>query len=201
MPKKFQLEKATVLELDNRLKLPYHGTIVPDSGFSFSFASFDRTHKLFNLGDNSEKSGIVSSEWFIALLDCLKVVNRMTVAELKSSMHDLHPVDWHKANTSMPEDGSQCEYWQFRINKGRGRVIGVLIDGVFYVVWLDPHHNLSNSKGYRQEEWYKPALSEYEKQEILIAKQREENLRLIEELTAAEELLMSVTNTSLKDDE
>lgn len=29
-----------------------------------------------------------------------------------------------------------------------GRVIGILIDAVFYVVWLDPYHNLTNSEGY-----------------------------------------------------
>lgn len=32
--------------------LPYNGSVVADTGFSFSFACFDHSHKLFNLGDN-----------------------------------------------------------------------------------------------------------------------------------------------------
>ena len=34
------------------------------------------------------------------------------------------------------------------IDKSSGRVIGVIINNVFYVVWLDPHHNLIDSEGY-----------------------------------------------------
>ena len=34
------------------------------------------------------------------------------------------------------------------IDKSSGRVIGVIVNNVFYVVWLDPHHNLTDSEGY-----------------------------------------------------
>lgn len=190
MPKKFNIPiPSTPASSSGQFQLPYRGTVVSDGGFSFSFAAFDRSHKLFNLGDDSKKSGVVSGKWFIELLDCLKDLSKMTVNEIKTSMHDLHPVDWDKANTSMPSESHQCEYWQFRINKSKGRVIGVITGGVFYIVWLDPHHNLTNSDGYGTEKRYKPAFSLYETQEVAIAQLKKENERLAEELKVAEELL------------
>ena len=188
MPNKFILPATTIPPSSTKYKLPYNGVVVPKGGFSFSFASFDRSHKLFNLGDDTEKSGIVSAKWFIDLMDCLKSINKMTSDELKKSMHDLHPVDWENANVSIPEGSSQCEYWQFRINKSKGRVIGVISDGIYYIVWLDPHHNLSNSEGYGVAKRYKPALSLYETQEMTIDQLQKENEYLREEIQAYEAL-------------
>ena len=143
---KCQLPRVDVPE-ENVPKLPYNGQIVQGQCFSFSFSCFDHTHKLFNLG-GKEKDKTVGGRWFIKLLDCLKSIGQMTTEEAKRSKHDLHPERWDKANTKPPEDDYQKEYWQFRLDKSSGRVIGPLIDGVFYVVWLDPHHNLSDSEGY-----------------------------------------------------
>ena len=168
--------------------LPFNGKAVTEKSFSFSFACFDRSHELFNLGDQTE-SGTVVANWFIDLLDCLKSVSNMTLTELKTSMHDLHPIEWSKTNTSAPRDGEQCEYWQFRINKSKGRVVGFLIEGVFYIVWLDPHHNLTNSEGYGKEMYYKAGKSLYELQEIEIQQKQEEIERLNKELETASQLM------------
>jgi hypothetical protein len=113
----------------------------------------------------------------------------MTSSELSVSTHDLHQIDWRHTNASPPISDEQCEYWQFRISKSKGRVIGFLIDGVFYVVWLDPHHNLTNSEGYGTENRYKAGMSIYEITEIELQHLRSENERLQAELRAAEELL------------
>lgn len=64
----------------------------------FSFRLFNRTHPLFNLGDEKEKDNIIKSKWFIHLLDCLKEVSDKTPTELKNPTHNLHPVDWGKTN-------------------------------------------------------------------------------------------------------
>lgn len=130
----------------SKLQLPFNGKIVQEQMFSLSFACLDLDHELFNLGGKAEDK-TVGGKWFLQLLECLKSVSNKTIAELKNSVHDLHPVDWAKTNVKCPS-GNQGEYWQFRLNKSRGRVIGMLIDGVFYVVWLDPHHNLTDSEGY-----------------------------------------------------
>ena len=82
----------------------------------------------------------------------------------------------------MPDGEEQREYWQFRINKSRGRIIGFLIDRVFYIVWLDPHHNLTNSEGYGKEAYYKEGFSDYEKLEIECERLKRENQELKDEL-------------------
>ncbi|MBQ3617827.1 MAG: hypothetical protein II939_06645 [Bacteroidales bacterium] len=127
--------------------LPFNGEVVKEHGITFSFSCFDRTSKFFNLG-GKEKDGTIGGKWFLRLLDCLKSVSNKTFEELKSSTHDLHPVDWNNTNVNRPTNSPQCKYWQFRLDKTHGRVIGILIDSVFYVVWLDPYHNFTNSEGY-----------------------------------------------------
>ena len=133
--------------IQRKIFLPFNGSLTEHQGITFSFSSFDHSNKLFNLGGN-EKDGTVGGKWFIRLFDCLKNVSGKTVVELKQKPYCLHPVNWESANVSCPLPLKQAEYWQFRVDKSHGRVIGILIDSVFYVVWLDPHHNLTDSEGY-----------------------------------------------------
>ena len=116
MTKKISLPPVQTPTIDMKRTLPFNGKAVSEKSFSFSFACFDRSHELFNLGDTSA-TGTVSANWFLDLLDCLKSVSNMNTSEMRTSLHDLHPVDWNKTNTSAPPGGEQCEYWQFRINK------------------------------------------------------------------------------------
>lgn len=172
-----------------KLKLPFNGNAVTEKSLSFSFACFDRSHKLFNLGDTTPE-GVVSGKWFLDLMDCLKSVSNKTIAELAGGIHDMHPIDWKEANANPPTGSEQIENWrQFRINKSRGRVIGFIIGGVFYIMWLDPHHNFTDSEGYGKATYYRPGLSEYETliQQLDVACQENQQLRL--DLAAAEELL------------
>lgn len=152
--------------------------------FTFSFELFDRNHELFNLG--SVNSNTLDSAWYIDLLDCFKSVNSKTFAELKQSLHDLHGINWRNTNAKCPGD-EQLDYYQFRINKSKGRIIGTIVDDVFYVIWLDPHHNLTNSEGYGKENYYHKAKSEYE----LLC---DEVTRLKEQLSDSESLLEELTS-------
>lgn len=173
--------------IQTKKTLPFNGKAVSEKSFSFSFSCFDRTHELFNLGNNAEDT--ISGGWFLDLLDCLKSVSNMSIDEIRKSTHDLHPIDWRNTNTKKPLDDNQYDYYQFRINKSKGRVIGFVIDGVFYIVWLDPYHNLTNSVGYGNENYYKPGISLYEKKENEIVLLNEEINRLKDELSTAIELL------------
>ena len=129
-----------------KIALPFNGEVVKEKMLSFSFSALDLDHEYFNLG-GAATDKTVGGKWFLDLLKCLKSVSQKTIPELKNSMYKLHPVDWENANVKCPDD-NQAEYWQLRINKSRGRVIGKLIDNIFYIIWLDPHHNLTNSEGY-----------------------------------------------------
>lgn len=189
MTKKFKIPEVTNEQVSNdKRTLPYNGNAVSEKSFSFSFSCFDRTHELFNLGD-ATKDCVMKGKWFLDFLDCLKGISNMTVSEAKNSMHQLHLVKWESANTKPPRGSEQCEYWQFRLSKSKGRVIGILIDGVFYIVWLDPHHNLINSEGYGKEKKYYTPKSEYETMSEEIIGLKKENKNLKESLELAEEML------------
>lgn len=168
--------------------LPYNGNAANEKTMTFSFACFDRSHKLFNLGDNTS-DGVISGKWFLDLLECLKCVSNQEISSLKHSTFDLHPIDWHKTNISAPPEADQYEYWQLRVNKSRGRIIGIKIRGLFYIVWFDPHHNLTNSEGYGTLTKYRAPESEYESNQREIKILREKVSYLEDELKVAEELL------------
>lgn len=149
------------------IKLPFNGQAITDNMLAFSFTSFDREHKLFNLGGVSS-DGTVGANWFIDLLDGLKEISGKKISELKGSKFDLHPIDWKNVNMKRPESSDQLEYWQLRLDKSSGRIVGVKYENIFYVVWLDPHHNTSDSEHYEKAKAYQRPLSTYEIQCQLI---------------------------------
>ena len=180
---------ASIASNTNSRTLPYNGNAVSEKSFSFSFSCFDRSHKLFNLGESTTPDKAVSGAWFLTLLDCFKDVCNTTKMDLKRKPHLLHPVDWKNANATAPQNSEQLEYWQFRLNKSRGRVIGFFIDSVFYIVWLDKHHNLCDSEGYGGVAYFVHPSNEYEILEAKLHLLQEENERLGQELEAANQLL------------
>lgn len=189
-PKTINLPKPILGKEENAKRiLPYNGSAVTAKSFALSFACFDRGHHLFNLGDNSSKDGVVSGRWFLDLIDCLKDVGNCNICDLKTSIRDLHPVNWSRANAQPPQCDEQLEYQQFRISKSKGRIIGFCIDNVFYIVWLDPHHNLTNSDGYGIATYHCYPKSEYEKCLETIKTLESDNQRIMDELNAAESLL------------
>lgn len=153
---------AVVVPPVKQKTLPYDSNAVVSKGFSFSFENFDREEPLFNLGDESGKDRVVSGKWFLDLLACLKDASGYKDRQEWRTKRDLHPVDWDHANAPKPANVDQYEYYQFRINKSRGRVIGYFIDETFYIVWFDPHHNLTDSEGYGTATYYNRPRSEYE---------------------------------------
>lgn len=155
----------------------------------FTFKYLDREHELFNLGDSPTNPQVVEKEWFLDLLDCLKRASKMDINEfLQDKSLDTHPVKWEKANAKKPEILEQAEFWQFRISKSRGRIIGVLIESTFHIVWLDRHHNLTNSKGYGEKEYFYKPDSLYEIQESKIKFLESENEKLLEEIETYKEI-------------
>lgn len=145
-PKAIKINLPPPPEVQSTKILPIEDVISQMGTLCISFKLFDRTHKFFNLGGN-EKDGTVGGKWFVHLLDCLKEIGSKTVQDLKKRPYLLHPVNWDNANAKCPFY-PQANWFQFRVNKSRGRVIGILIDEIFYVVWLDPYHNLTDSEGY-----------------------------------------------------
>ena len=156
----------------------------------FSFDFLDRYHELFNMGDNKNNPLSTEVGWFLDLLDCLNNVSKMSRIEFKeNTTYDLHPVNWNGANVGCPENMEQYEFWQFRISKSKGRIIGIFIENCFHIVWLDRYHNLTNSEGYGKEKRFNIPLSLYEIKEIELNRAYDRIRELEEENNAYEDLL------------
>lgn len=111
----------------------------------FSFRHFQTTPK-FCLPSQGDKP-----QYADRLLDRLKSVSDFTVSKFRVDKHTglrAHRHDWPKTSEPngflhLSEQLQQCEAWQFCLSANEhGRVHGILIDEVFYVVWLDPNHAL-----------------------------------------------------------
>lgn len=157
----------------------------------FSFRFFDRSPKEFNIGQTSK----VCDGWFITLIDILKDVSNLTRNQLvveQRQHYDAHNHDWDKLSLRYPFDNEfleQVECLQFRISQGRGRVHGFITGNLFYIVWLDPHHNLYPSDKHGGVKWFDAPQTCYERilDENLILKEQigrleRENEELLTEL-------------------
>lgn len=105
---KFKLPVPKCTEVKTEV-FPHNGAKAEQNSLTFSFACFDRNHDLFNLGGDAEDK-TVGGAWFLDLLDCLKSVSNKKIPEIRTSLHDLHPIDWSKTNAYAPDGDEQHEY-------------------------------------------------------------------------------------------
>lgn len=146
---------------------------------SFSFIYCDQ-QDYFGYGDQD-------ASWFATLQDRLKDLSGKTSAILESpserDAYRLHPINWKAKNCpisindlkSVPKvikDNAESDFfWQFQLSKGNGRVVGFFNEdsSIFYIVLLDPKHNIQPSKDYGyQVDDTSIALTEYERINLLI---------------------------------
>jgi len=143
----------------------------------FSFVLLDRKHEAFNLGDLEK----VCEHWFVELLDCLKELSGLTWIEIQQNYnktYDPHKHEWDKVNFRFEFDEQTLEQYegiQIRISKSKGRIHGFRVGNVFYIYWLDPHHNMYDDEKYGGVYWAKyPTISCCEKQNEIIRKLAED---------------------------
>lgn len=147
-----------------------------DKQMVFSFELFDRTQvEDFNLG-KTEK------DWFVTFLDELKLICEKTVTDFwNNKKWDLHPwseTSKRKYSFSSVKYGEDIENLQFRLDKSHGRVNGFIIDSVFYIVWLDPDHKMTDSDGYNNKGKYHVPKTSYEEAMDIVMSLRKENREL-----------------------
>lgn len=91
------------------------------------------------------------SQYFLKLLERFKNVSSMSKLEVistRSRSLRSHPIDFSDPKVSentfgLSEDLDDCAWQLFVISQGKhGRVYGYFLGDVFYVVWLDPEHEL-----------------------------------------------------------
>ena len=104
---------------------------------SFSFAALETT-EYFNLDGTC-------INWASDLFEMLKYVSREKVSTLLSGRFSTYRIHQHtkaKPPHPFPQGVEQKDCYQIRISKSKGGIHGIFRDNVFYVIWLDPLHNL-----------------------------------------------------------
>ena len=120
---------------------------LPDNLLKFSFRHWYLTDK-FCIPPIREKEHYLET-----MLRRLKDMSNLTVNEFRTSKDKsirAHLHDWVETTepngyANLNSQLQQCEPWQFCLSANEyGRIHGILIDDVFYVVWLDHNHALYN---------------------------------------------------------
>ncbi|WP_431102679.1 hypothetical protein [Roseateles noduli] len=118
---------------------------LPDPCLRFSFKHLQTTPK-FGLPDLDH-----AASYLRQLLDRLQAVSTLHPAEFRTSKGKslrAHRHLWSKTTEQngfahLPPSWQREEAWQFQLSANKhGRVHGILVDEVFYIVWLDPEHRL-----------------------------------------------------------
>lgn len=161
-----------------RLLVPQEDNGIPFLTFSFKYFT---QQEYFGIGDQD-------ATWFANLFERIKDLSGKTKAIIENptdrEAYRLHPIDWDAKNcpitindlVSVPnnikENAEEDFFWQFQLSKGTGRVVGFFNEDFtkFYIVLLDPKHNIQPSKdyGYSVDDTT-IALTDYERIQMCIA--------------------------------
>lgn len=136
---------------NNRIKpTPRQGAPLPTTlpggdTIRFSFKFLDETDDAFQFEGNQP-------HYFLKLLQRLRDMSRLEMSDVLRNLGQhkgmrCHPIDWSETTRvngfGIPIDGADANAWQFSLTSNEhGRVHGFLIESTFFVVWLDPQHNL-----------------------------------------------------------
>ncbi len=116
--------------------------IPQETSFSFRYLQNDNDKFSFNNRD---------VRYFESLLLRLRDLSTLTVLEIinnRSKSLRCHLIDWKDTTEQngfgLPnEEQIVISAYQFQISSNEhGRVHGFFIENIFYIVWLDPNHNL-----------------------------------------------------------
>ncbi|RUT06495.1 hypothetical protein DSM106972_027520 [Dulcicalothrix desertica PCC 7102] len=140
MPRK--KPKETDVRRTTSVVQPIEPVIPKGIGFSFRYLQNDNPKFSFNNRD---------SRYFESLLLRLRDLSKLTVSEIinnRSKSLRCHLITWE--DTTEPngfgipnEEEIVTSAYQFQISSNEhGRVHGFFIENIFYIVWLDPNHNL-----------------------------------------------------------
>lgn len=135
IPKKNKVPKQNRIPAKEQIVRP--GFISEEDTVKFSFSALERT-KYFNLDSTCPN-------WSSELFDMLKNVSNCTKVDLISGKLQTYRVHDHcKASppNPLPDGVALKDCYQIRISKSKGGIHGVFYENVFYVIWLDPLHNM-----------------------------------------------------------
>ena len=124
-------------------------TRVASSKMLFSFELLDFSNEYYNCNGMCDK-GIKNC------FEKMKAYCQYTIDEIYSGRGGdvirFHPIRKGEVSEwpTYFRDNEELEesFYQISFGKSKGRAHGIIIDNIFYVIWLDPHHFLYHNKKY-----------------------------------------------------
>lgn len=152
----------------------------------FSFHFLDSNDELFN-------GGGTEVNWYLQLLYNIKEISNLTRDKFfaQRQHYDVHQLKWGKPNYSRRRFNiaeqtiaqiDPADQVQFRLSSSGGRVHGFFVYNTFYVIWLDPHHNLDVDDRFGGPHYYSAPLTPYRQLEMEKNQLQEEYDRLYSEV-------------------
>jgi hypothetical protein len=141
MARKSRIEPTIIARTERRRIQETRVPVEPE--VSFNFKQLHRKKGKFDYLS-------CDSRYFQKLLERLKALSRMTKSDLvysHSKALRFHRIDFRDGKVTEKTfglaDDVDDDAWQFQITKTRhGRVHGYFVESIFYLVWLDPKHEL-----------------------------------------------------------
>lgn len=148
------------------------------AAISFSFEALEET-EYFNLDGTC-------INWSSELFKMMKYISTLKQEELLSgayakSTYRIHSHENASPPSPLPEGVELKDCYQIRISKSKGGIHGIFYDNIFYVIWLDPLHNMYPDDRYGGLRKIKPGSTCCKDREELLEKLQLENKRLREE--------------------
>lgn len=108
-----------------------------DKCIVFSFASLEWT-EYFNFDGSC-------TNWSFDLFNMLKSISKTSKIDLLSGKFKTYRVHSHenaKPPNSLPTGVALKDCYQLRISTSKGGIHGVFVENTFYIIWVDPLHNM-----------------------------------------------------------
>jgi len=136
------IKTSSELQTTSKIKI---SSLIGEDTVRFSFKYLDLSHGKFQV---KHRNG----EYIHKLADRLKHYSSMNIREQllssKSKSTRFHPIDWdgtteHDGFTCLNEELRALDGYEIEVEqKIYGRIHGFILGNIFFIVWLDPDHNL-----------------------------------------------------------
>lgn len=172
---------------------PSSSTVVPkpklnisESGISFSFEAME-SNEYFNLDGTC-------ANWSSELFEMLKNISTIKKTDLISghyakSTYRVHTHENANPPIPLPKGVTLKDFYQIRLSKSKGGIHGVFNGDIFYIIWLDPLHNMYPDDRYGGLRKVKPASTCCKDRDEMILMLQDENDALRKENREWEEIL------------
>lgn len=175
--------------IQDRIPTPLTQIFANGDNIVFSFKSLVK-NEYFNIDITCER-------WSSELIEMLKNVSVLNKAQLfsgKYGIYRIHSLSSAKIPCKLPDNISKDDMRQIRIAASKGGIHGIFYENIFYVIYLDPLHNMYPDTRYGGLKIIKPPKNCCLDMQEKLHKLTDENNKLKDELEEDNKLLEERTN-------